>query len=131
MKTTTVKHVKPVKHVKHTAKPPKVRPKPATSTPILTTTPPPTIQPTTQAAPVAPGSVPPSGGSGGGLKIGHLLIILIPLLLLGLSIVPTRVVVLHGRFDPSRVASIKTGFAVAGISIGVGSLIALLLSKAA
>ena len=65
------------------------------------------------------------------MNLGHLAIILIPLLLLSLSIVPTRLVVLHGRFDPNRAASIKTGFAVAGLSIGVGSLIALLLSKAA
>ena len=65
------------------------------------------------------------------MNLGHLAIILIPLLLLGLSIVPTSFVVVRAGLDPSRAASIKTGFAVAGVSIGVGSLIALLLSKAA
>lgn len=49
--------------------------------------------------------------------------------LLAASLVPTRVVVLRGGLHPATAATVKTGFAVAGLSVALGFLIALLLSK--
>ena len=97
--------VKPKPHVK-----PKPKPKPTTQSQPTTQVP---FQPVTHATPAVPTAAGVTGSSaGGGRKFSHLLILIVPLLLLGLSIVPTRFVVVRAGLDPS-------------------SLIALLLSKAA
>lgn len=89
----------------------------------------PTTKPVVRPAPAIPAAavVGETGSSGG--KVGHTLLIAAALALLAISLVPTRLVVTHSGIDPARAAAIKTGFAVAGLSVCVGFLIALLLSK--
>ena len=90
----------------------------------------PTTKPVVRPAPAVPAAAVLGETSSSGGKVGHTLLIVAALALLAISLVPTRFVVTHAGIEPARAAAIKTGFAVAGLSVGVGFLIALLLSKA-
>ena len=89
----------------------------------------PTTKPVVRPATAVPAAAVIGETSSSGGKVGHTLLIAAALALLAISLVPTRFVVTHAGIEPARAAAIKTGFAVAGFSVGVGFLIALLLSK--
>jgi cytoskeletal protein RodZ len=90
----------------------------------------PTTKPVVRPALALPAAAVLGEISSSGGKVGQTLLIVGALALLAISLVPTRFVVTHAGIEPARAAAIKTGFAVAGLSVGVGFLIALLLSKA-
>ncbi len=120
-----VKHaVKPVKKPVVKAKP-RVTHTPKPSSPKQR----PTTKPVVQPAPAVPTAAVLGETSSSGGKVGHTLLIVAALALLAISLVPTRFVVTHAGIEPARAAAIKTGFAVTGLSVGVGFLISLLLSK--
>lgn len=109
---------------------PAVEPKPRRVHPKLAKPAAPPKRRGVQTAHVAPvPAVVGSTGHAGGQRLAHLLLLVAALALLAVSVVPTRLVALRAGVNPARAASIRTGFAVAGLSVGAGFVIALLLSK--
>lgn len=91
---------------------------------------------TTKPAIGANSTVPRTSAVGGasdttrsGSNRGRLLLMVGALGLLALSLVPTRIVVSLGRLEPARAATVRVSLAVAGLSVGIGYLLALMLNK--
>ena len=90
-----------------------------------------TTTPVVRATPAVPVSAATeANASSGGGNVGQLLLIVGALGLLALSLVPSRIVVRAG-LEPTRAGTVRVGLAVAGVSVGIGFLIALMLSKTA
>jgi hypothetical protein len=89
----------------------------------------------TAAAQVPPVLTPPTAGaespaSGSGGSLGRDLLFAAAVGLLAASLFPTRVVIRAG-VRPARAATVRTGFAVGGLSVACGYVVALILSKGA
>ena len=119
---------KPIVKVKPkvTHKPKPIPPKPVPPKPNVTTKP----------AIGTNSTVPRTSAVGGasdttrsGSNRGRLLLMVGALGLLALSLVPTRIVVSLGRLEPARAATVRVSLAVAGLSVGIGYLLALMLNK--
>ena len=125
-KTKTVKAVRPVKKPVVKVKP-KVTHKPKAIPPKHHVT----TKPVIGATPDVPTSavVGANDTTRSGSNRGQLLLIVGALGLLALSLVPTRIVVLLGRLEPARAATVRVSLAVAGLSVGIGYLLALMLNK--
>jgi hypothetical protein len=90
-----------------------------------------TTKPVTGATPAVPTPtvVGANDTTRNGGNRGQLLLVAGALVLLVLSLVPTRVVVALGRLEPARAATVRVSLAVAGLSVGIGYLLALTLGK--
>ncbi len=140
---TTTRKTQPVTHksvtkIVHTVKQPKLRPQPTTAHKPVSILPGPPKTATTPAAPQAAPAVAVSATAGvtssrgnDSQRLERMLLVIAALTLLALSLVPTRVVVSYSRLEPAKTAAVKMGLAFAGLSIGAGFLITMLLSKSA